>query len=141
MEITFYIFYPPSAIINHHAFCPKKLTLYIGIPSLTVEIEKEYYTLLHVLNTNIKFKVQASTMPPRFPHGLKKNPIHMNFSEKTVFAMLGTSVAAGLFTLATSPLWSKESPGGGADDEAKDKNKNSSDDDDGGKPKPYIFQM
>jgi hypothetical protein len=80
-------------------------------------------------------------MPPRFPHGLKKNPIHMNFSEKTVFAMLGTSVAAGLFTLATSPLWSKESPGGGADDEAKDKNKNSSDDDDGGKPKPYIFQM
>ena len=32
----------------------------------------------------------------------------MNSSEKTVFAMLGASIAAGLFHLGTSPLWSKE---------------------------------
>ena len=47
-------------------------------------------------------------MPPRLPHGLKKNPIHMNAGEKAMFAVLGASVFAGLMNLATSPLYSKK---------------------------------
>lgn len=73
-------------------------------------------------------------MPPRLPHGLKKNPIHMNSSEKAVFAMLTASIGAGLIHLATSPLWSKPDPESqpASDEDQKDKN---------GKQKPYIFQM
>mmetsp|Transcript_14414 Transcript_14414/g.27101 ORF Transcript_14414/g.27101 Transcript_14414/m.27101 type:complete len:92 (+) Transcript_14414:2120-2395(+) len=44
-------------------------------------------------------------MPPRFPHGLKRSPMHMNASEKSVLAALGLSVFAGLFHLTTSPLY------------------------------------
>eukprot|EP01083_Nonionella_stella_P287866 979971_1 len=47
-------------------------------------------------------------MPPRLPHGLKKGPFHMNTSEKTVLGMLGCSIMAGFYTLATSPLYDKD---------------------------------
>ncbi len=72
-------------------------------------------------------------MPPRFPHGLKRNPIHMSTSEKAVFAMLGTSVVAGILHLAASPFWAKQ------DSSAVDDT--SSEGGDSGKPKPYIFQL
>lgn len=68
-------------------------------------------------------------MPPRFPHGLKKNPIHMSLSEKGVFAMLGLSIGAGLFNLATSPLYVKDSD--------KDEKKETDD----GKKKDYSFAV
>ena len=55
-------------------------------------------------------------MPPKFPHGLKHNPIIMNTAEKTVFAMLGVSITAGLFMLATSPLYEKAKKSDGEDD-------------------------
>lgn len=63
-------------------------------------------------------------MPPRLPHGLKKNPIHMNVGEKAMFAVLGASVFAGLMNLATSPLYSsKEEEGKQSTDDAADKKK------------------
>lgn len=68
-------------------------------------------------------------MPPRFPHGLKKNPIHMNWAEKTVFALLGLSMGAGLFNLATSPLY------------AKDSDKNEKKETEDGKKKNYSFSV
>lgn len=62
-------------------------------------------------------------MPPRLPHGLKKNPIHMNAGEKAMFAVLGASVFAGLINLATSPLYSKEEEGKQSTDDADKKKK------------------
>ena len=68
-------------------------------------------------------------MPPRFPHGLKHNPIHMNAAEKSVLAMLGLSMGAGLFLLATSPLYAK--------DNAKDEEKGTKDE----QKKNYWFEV
>ena len=68
-------------------------------------------------------------MPPRYPHGLKKNPIIMNWAEKSVFAILGLSIGAGLLNLATSPLYVKESD--------KDEKKEPED----GKKKDYSFSV
>ena len=57
-------------------------------------------------------------MPPRLPHGLKKSPFNLSFSEKLVFGALSLSTGSGLYLLATSP-WSEDK----SNDESKeDKN-------------------
>ena len=45
-------------------------------------------------------------MPPRFPHGLKKNPLIMSSFEKMVFGILTLSIGTGMFQIVTSP-WSE----------------------------------
>eukprot|EP00979_Chaetoceros_neogracilis_P002922 scaffold490_cov222-Chaetoceros_neogracile.AAC.3 len=72
-------------------------------------------------------------MPPRFPHGLKHNPIIMNNAEKSVLAMLGLSMGTGLYLLATSPLYTKEKK-----DNEKEEQKNETEDE---KKKNYWFDV
>jgi hypothetical protein len=82
-------------------------------------------------------------MPPRFPHGLKKNPIHMNHSEKAVFAMLGTSILAGLLHLATSPLYNNNNTKNNLSGSGSDTSHENGDGDgtNKSKQKPYVFQL
>jgi hypothetical protein len=47
-------------------------------------------------------------MPPRFPHGLKKDPRKMSRPEIGVFAMLLGSTGLGVYQMATSP-WGRRS--------------------------------
>lgn len=48
-------------------------------------------------------------MPPRYPHGLKKNPLIMSSFEKMVFGILTLSIGTGMFQIVTSP-WSEKQP-------------------------------
>mmetsp|Transcript_4119 Transcript_4119/g.5526 ORF Transcript_4119/g.5526 Transcript_4119/m.5526 type:complete len:107 (+) Transcript_4119:53-373(+) len=45
---------------------------------------------------------------PRFPHGLRKKPTDMSGPEIFIFAVLASSIGAGVYQLATSP-WSETS--------------------------------
>eukprot|EP00558_Chaetoceros_sp_UNC1202_P009937 CAMPEP_0197237766 /NCGR_PEP_ID=MMETSP1429-20130617/4508_1 /TAXON_ID=49237 /ORGANISM="Chaetoceros sp., Strain UNC1202" /LENGTH=78 /DNA_ID=CAMNT_0042696827 /DNA_START=124 /DNA_END=360 /DNA_ORIENTATION=- len=78
-------------------------------------------------------------MPPRLPHGLKRNPIYMDAYEKTVFGILGASITAGLFHLATSPLYKKEEENDtGTSTDSKLKSK---EDKDKAKEKSFFFSV
>lgn len=59
-----------------------------------------------------------NSMPPRYPHGLKRPPHLMSGGEKAVFAALGASIGIGVYQLVTSP-WGEEKKSGGvsAEDE------------------------
>jgi hypothetical protein len=43
------------------------------------------------------------TMPPKFPHGLTKDPTIMSRAELGVFCVLMGSIGIGVFQLVTSP--------------------------------------
>mmetsp|Transcript_174 Transcript_174/g.288 ORF Transcript_174/g.288 Transcript_174/m.288 type:complete len:89 (+) Transcript_174:200-466(+) len=45
-------------------------------------------------------------MPPKFPHGLKKDPTKMSRAELAMFGALAGSVGLGIYRLVTSP-WSE----------------------------------
>lgn len=47
-------------------------------------------------------------MPPRFPNGLKRDPMIMSLPEKVIFGALSFSVGMGLFQLIKSP-WTEQS--------------------------------
>ena len=46
-------------------------------------------------------------MPPRLPHGLKKDPTNMSRGELAIFGVLAGSVGLGVYQLVTSP-WSEQ---------------------------------
>jgi hypothetical protein len=46
-------------------------------------------------------------MPPKFPHGLKKDPLKMSRAEFAIFGALAGSIGLGIYQLVTSP-WSEQ---------------------------------